>query len=75
MPVKVEFQLFALVGNVSNDGAHPPAACHLGLAESRAALAGWGSGWLGMVVSAMGMGLVFHGTVEAFHANGLVVGH
>jgi multiple antibiotic resistance protein len=30
---------------------------------------------VGFFVSAMGMGLVFHGTVEAFHANGLVVGH
>jgi multiple antibiotic resistance protein len=30
---------------------------------------------VGFFVSAMGMGLVFHGTIEALQANGLVVGH
>jgi multiple antibiotic resistance protein len=30
---------------------------------------------VGFFVSAMGMGLVFHGTIEAFQANGLVVAH
>jgi multiple antibiotic resistance protein len=30
---------------------------------------------VGFFVSAMGMGLVFHGTIEAFQANGMVVGH
>jgi|SRR5271166_238241 len=30
---------------------------------------------VGFFVSAMGMGLVFHGTIEAFRANGLVAGH
>jgi multiple antibiotic resistance protein len=30
---------------------------------------------VGFFVSAMGMGLIFHGTIEALQTNGLVVGH
>ena len=30
---------------------------------------------VGFFVSAMGMGLIFHGTIEAFQVNGLVAGH
>jgi multiple antibiotic resistance protein len=30
---------------------------------------------VGFFVSAIGMGLVFHGTIEAFQVNGLVAGH
>jgi multiple antibiotic resistance protein len=30
---------------------------------------------VGFFVSAMGMGLIFHGTIEALQVNGLTAGH